>query len=62
MIADIVILGAVLSYCAFLVVRRIRNRKLPGAGCCGCSGCAGGCSGCPGSGGQVVKRSKKANG
>ena len=48
MIVNILILCAILLYCAYVIRRQIKNRKNPGAGCCGCSGCAGlgGCADC----------------
>ena len=37
MIADIIILAAVLSYCGFVLRRHLRNKKN------GCGGCGGNC-------------------
>ncbi|HIU01968.1 MAG TPA: FeoB-associated Cys-rich membrane protein [Candidatus Onthocola gallistercoris] len=48
MIVNVIILGAILLYCAFVIKRQVKNMKNPGAGCCGCSGCSG-CSSCGGS-------------
>lgn len=45
MIADIIILAAVVSYCAFVIRRYMKNRKNPKNGCGGCSGCQGNCPG-----------------
>lgn len=46
MAVDIIILGAVLAYCGFIIYKQMKNRKNPGAGCGGCSGCCGSCRGC----------------
>ncbi|HIS57326.1 MAG TPA: FeoB-associated Cys-rich membrane protein [Candidatus Fimimorpha excrementavium] len=59
MIADIIIIGAILFYCGFLIVRWIRNRRFPEGGCCGCSGCSGSCVGCSGSCRHVSKGAGK---
>ncbi|HIT41916.1 MAG TPA: FeoB-associated Cys-rich membrane protein [Candidatus Caccovicinus merdipullorum] len=59
MLADIIILAAILLYCGFVIVRRYRNRNNPGAGCCGCTGCSGGCAGCASARQPVSKGSHK---
>ena len=44
MIADIIILAAVLSYCGFVLRRHLRNKKKGGGGCGGnCGSCKKGC-------------------
>ena len=45
MIADIIILAVVVSYCGFVIRRYMKNRKNPKNGCVGCSGCQGNCPG-----------------
>ncbi len=44
MIADIIILAVVVSYCGFVIRRYMKNRKNPKVGCSGCHG------NCPGRG------------
>lgn len=48
MLADIIIMAAIIGYCVFLIWRR-NKRKKENKGKPGCGGgCSGGCAGCPG--------------
>ena len=59
MIADIIILAVVASYCGFVIRRHMKNRKNPKAGCGGCSGCGGNCLGSGGNGYCNLKNTGK---
>lgn len=51
-LADYIVLGLILSYCLFLILRRLILRKKNK----GFSGCLGDCSRCSGCGGGKGKR------